>query len=86
MFEYVLLFVLLININILYMVGSEIYENRFLSIFRGRPVNRPDSIVREADSGRNKLAKIVIFLRFSKDLCMLLQRYRVEILKEGKSQ
>ena len=66
------------------MVRTEIYVDRFLSIFQVRPTNRLDAIVRKADSGRRKLAKIVIFWRFSKYLGIFLLRYQLEILNEGK--
>jgi len=33
----------------------------FLPIFGIRPTNRPDAIVRKADSGRNKFSKIDVF-------------------------
>jgi len=36
------------------MVGSGIYREVFLSIFQLRPTNRPDAIVRKADSGGEK--------------------------------
>jgi len=52
------------NMDILYIIGSGIYLGRLLSIFRVRPTNCPDAIVRKPDSGRKKWSKIDVFWRF----------------------
>ena len=74
------------SIKQLYRNRRQIISGWFISIFPVRPANLPDAILRQADSGRTKLAKIAIFWRFSKYLRIFLLRYRLEILNEGKGQ
>ena len=66
------------------MDGTGIYQGRLLSIFRDRPTDRPDAIVRKPDTGRKKHEKIVIFSMFSIKLRLLEVRYRLDVLNEDK--
>ena len=72
------------NIDILYMVGSRIYLGRLLSIFKIRPANRPDAIVRKVDGGRKNRPKMAYFSRFLDYLTHFSIRYRLEILNGGR--
>ena len=70
--------------DMLYMDRSGIYPDGFLCMFRGRPTDRPDAIVRKPDTGRKKREKIAIFSKFLKKLRILKARYGLDVLNQGR--
>ena len=70
--------------DMLYMDRSGISREWFLSMFRGRPTDRPDATVRKPDTGRKKHSKIAFFSRFSMNLRVLKGLYGLDVLNHFK--
>ena len=64
----------------LYMDRRGIYPDGFLSMFRGRPTDRPDATVRKPDTVGKKSSKIAIFSTFSIKLRALKASYGLHML------
>ena len=72
--------------DILYMDGSGIYQNRMIYIFGNCPTNRSDAIGRKVDAGRKKRSKMPYFSRFLDYFTYFPIWYQLEILNEGRKQ
>ena len=70
--------------DMLYMDRRRITRRMFLSMFRGRPTDRPDAIVRKPDAIGRKREKIAFFSRFSIKLRVLKAWYGSDLLNEGR--
>ena len=72
------------NNDVFGMRGREIYHLPKLSIFRVHPDTFSDTGGRKLAAVGDFYRKMVISRQFKQNLRLLMLRYRVEILKEGK--